>query len=127
MKRAAALGLALFLTLAGAAALAMEAPLNTQAPSPAERLPLADALTGKHVWPSDGVAESCTLRYRYPQFDAWTDADKAINQYYQAMAQDMQNLAKPVDASIDYEVTHDSSRYVSVVLTSTTLGGEEKT
>lgn len=30
MKRAAALGLALFLTLAGAAALAMEAPLNTQ-------------------------------------------------------------------------------------------------
>ena len=45
MKRAAALGLALFLTLAGAAALAMEAPLNTQAPSPAERLPLADALT----------------------------------------------------------------------------------
>lgn len=123
MKRAAALGLALFLTLAGAAALAMEAPLNTQAPSPAERLPLADALTGEHVWPSDGVTESCTLRYRYPQFDAWTDADKAINQYYQAMAQDMQNLAEPVDASIDYEVTHDSSRYVSVVLNSTTLGG----
>ena len=39
------------------------------------------------------------------------------------MAQDMQNLAEPVDASIDYEVTHDSSRYVSVVLTSTMLGG----
>lgn len=76
MKRAAALGLALFLTLAGAAALAMEAPLNTQAPSPAERLPLADALIGEHVWPSDGVTESCTLRYRYPQFDAWTDADQ---------------------------------------------------
>lgn len=39
------------------------------------------------------------------------------------MGTDMQNLAEPVDASIDYEVTHDSSRYVSVVLTSTTLGG----
>lgn len=121
MKRAAALCLTLFLTLACAAALAMEA--GTQAPTPADVLPLADALTGEHVWQADGVMESATLRYRYPQFDVWTDADKAINAYYQAMAQDMQNLTEPLDASIDFEVTHDSSRYVSVVLTSTTLGG----
>ena len=123
MKRAAALCLVLFLTLAGAAALAMETPLNTQAPAFAGALPLADDLTGEHVWQADGVTEDCTLRYRYPQFEAWTEADKAINAYYQAMAQDMQNMSEPVDASIDYEVTHDSSRYVSVVLTSTSLGG----
>ena len=45
MKRAAALCLALFLTLAGAAALAMEAPQDTPAPE-VNVLPLADPLTG---------------------------------------------------------------------------------
>ena len=35
----------------------------------------------------------------------------------------MENLTEPVDALIGFEIEHNSSRYVSVVLTSTTFGG----
>lgn len=116
MKRAAAFVMALCLALACAAA---------QGETMEEQVGLAQAqpLSGEHSWPADMLGQACTLRYSYPQFQAEKETDEAINAYYQALSRDMENLTEPVDALISFEIEHNSDRYVSVVLTSTTFGG----
>lgn len=118
MKRAAAFLLSLCMALVGAAA----SVCAEQALPNDGTLPLAAPITGQRSWElADG--ERITLRYAYPQFEAWLEADRAINAYYQAMAQDMARLDQPVAADIAFEVQHNSKRYVSVVRTSSTAGG----
>lgn len=116
MKRAAAFAMALCLALACAAA-------QGEAMEEQSGLAQAQPLTGEHAWPADSFGQACTLRYSYPQFQAESETDAAINAYYQALSRDMENLTEPVDALIGFEIEHNSSRYVSVVLTSTTFGG----
>ena len=116
MKRAAAVVMALCLALACAAA-------QGEAMEEQSGLAQAQPLTGEHAWPADSFGQACTLRYSYPQFQAESETDAAINAYYQALSRDMENLTEPVDALIGFEIEHNSSRYVSVVLTSTTFGG----
>lgn len=68
---------------------------------------------------------SFALEYRFPQFAAETQADHSINQYYQALAADLQQTAMFYEdsAQISYEITHNSDRYVSVAQTMSTVGG----
>ena len=120
LKRTAAFAAALCIALACGGALGMEA--QTPAPQDAGLAPV-QPLSGERVWLRDGLSEGGTLSYRYPQFEAVTEADEAINAYYQALAKDMESLTEPVAAAIDFEITLNNDRYVSVVLTSVTQGG----
>lgn len=121
MKRMAAALLMVLGMLLDTTGLALTQPKATVQPQMG--LPLATPLTGSRTWAArDGAASVC-LRYTYPQFEAWLDADQAINAYYRALAQDMEALEMPVDAEISFEVTHNDARYISVALTSTTMGG----
>lgn len=121
MKRTAAALMLLLGLLTAATALGLAQQEAT--PQPQVGLPLATPITGGRAWAARDGAESAALRYRYPQFEAWLDADRAINAYYQALARDMDALETPVDADINFEVTHNDKRYISVVLTSTSMGG----
>ena len=121
MKRTAAAVLILLGMLLGAMGLALGSP--EAALQPQAGLPLAAPIVGSRVWAARDGEESCALRYSYPQFEAWLDADRSINAYYQALAQDMEALEMPVNAEISFEVTHNGNRYVSVALTSATMGG----
>ena len=77
----------------------------------------------------DGVnphKASFALHYRYPQFEASTETDQAINRYYQALADDMAHaplMDEWEEASISCEVTHNTQRYLSVVQMLTTQSG----
>lgn len=84
---------------------------------------LATALEGM-----SSVADSeFTFTYVFPQLEVHTEADRAINAYYQALAEDIAsgaagfvNTADEPDAcELNYEVAHASDRYVSIVLTGT--------
>jgi len=68
---------------------------------------------------------SFSLEYQFPQFEAVTAADQQINRYYQALAADLQQTAVTFEdtAEILCEVTHNSARYVSVLQTMSTMGG----
>lgn len=92
-----------------------------------EELAAAQPITGVLKRP-DGVNAqvSFALRYQYPQFAAANDADRAINRYYQALADDMAQAAVQdewQEAQITYEVTHNTGRYLSVVQTMTSQSG----
>lgn len=84
---------------------------------------LAPALQGTAT-----VSDSAfTFTYIFPQLEARTEADYAINAYYRALAEDITsgeagfaNSADEPDAcELSFEVTHYSERYVSIVLTGT--------
>ena len=92
-----------------------------------EELAAAHPITGVLKRP-DGVNAqvSFALRYQYPQFAAANEADRAINRYYQALADDMAQAAVQdewQEAQITYEVTHNTGRYLSVVQTMTSQSG----
>ncbi|MEG2949178.1 MAG: hypothetical protein RR946_00700 [Clostridia bacterium] len=101
----------------------------------AQGLVLAQPMSGSGTIPegADEAQASYLYRYEYPQFEALTVADQAINAYYQAMSQDVgssllaQNAEQlqgarqegmpPNFSEISYQVTANDDHYVSVVLT----------
>ncbi len=122
MKRAVVLALLVCVALLGATALMEHAPAEQSAQLLGGALALSTPITGEQSRQGEDGTE-LRLRYAYPQFEAWTDADKAINAYYQALASDLGDLAEPMEADVAFEVTHNTSRYLSVALTIPTLGG----
>lgn len=92
---------------------------------------LQKPVEGIVTWPEGASAHQATflISYQYPQLAPETEADAAINQYYQDMAADLHALAKQAyeeeetQMEIVCEVTHHSARYVSIVQTMIELGG----
>ena len=66
---------------------------------------------------------SFLVEYAYPQFKAQYPADEKVNAYYQKLADELDLAAYEADASIACEVTHNSDRYLSVLETTTLMGG----
>ena len=90
-------------------------------------------LEGQCLWP-DAQAPVCVLRYRFEQIDPQTQADEAVNAHYQALVADLPAQAamqgeqlglvgETLEMDITSAVTHLSDRYVSIVQTATTFGG----
>lgn len=61
---------------------------------------------------ADASQAAFLLRYQYPQFVAQTEADEAINRYYQHKAEETKKMAE--NGEIRCEVAHSSARYLSV-------------
>lgn len=76
---------------------------------------------------ADAPQASFLITFRYPQFVCQLPSDEAINRYYQMLAAQMPIDEIDADTSIDCEVTHSSARYVSVLETTTMLGGNGET
>ena len=75
---------------------------------------------------ADSHQASFALRYQFPQFQAVQEADRAINEYYRALAADMAEtpLADEWEnAQITFEILHNTQRYLSVVQTLTVQSG----
>ena len=66
---------------------------------------------------------SFSLAYSYPQFE---NAD-SINRYYQALAGQLSADFLTGDTTITCDVTHHSARYVSVLETTASMGGNGET
>lgn len=100
----------------------------------AQGLELAEPLTGEWVYPEGAAPQEAgyILRYAYPQFVALTQADEAINAYYQAVYQDFKDLflpeniqellalrepgSPPYSAELEYQITASTEHYLSVTL-----------
>lgn len=67
------------------------------------------------------------VAYEYPQFKAQYPADENVNAYYRKLADGVDAALYEADASISCEVTHNSDRYLSVLETTTLLGGNGET
>lgn len=98
----------------------------------AEGLMDQNAVQGIAMWPEGASASQAAflISYSYPQLSPENQADEAINQYYQALAADMDTIAaqwtqsdEKTQIDISCEITHRSQRYISVVQTMTTVGG----
>lgn len=100
----------------------------------AEGLTPTEPLAGTLLYP-EGASEAearCALSYAYPQFEADDDASRAINAYYESVSRDMTEAlfepfaqeademrvegAPPASIQIDYQVTRNDDRYLSVLL-----------
>ena len=113
----------------GAALLLMMTSVPIAGADALEGLVQADWITGTCGRPdsADALQASFLVSYRYPQFVCQQPTDEAINRYYQALEAQLAIAGLEADASIDCEVTHSSERYVSVLETTTTLGGNGET
>lgn len=98
-------------------------------------------LTGEVFYPQGSDAQTATyiFRYRYPQFDAQTPADQALNVYFASLAEDTSTTAIPamlenIDVQpepgmpafytqLDFQITANTEDYVSVLLTSQQYAG----
>lgn len=86
----------------------------------------AEPLVGEGIKlaPDGENAENLLIRYRMPQFEAAGEVISAVNAYYRDFAGDLQadqgddtlSLDDMDTLDLDYEVTHLSPRYVSIVL-----------
>ena len=101
----------------------------------AQGLTFGEPITGTRPYPEGASLEEAgyVLSYAYPQVEAQSEADEGINRYYQSVAQDMEAsrfgaLAQeseemrtegmpPAYTQIDYQITHNDERYVSVLFT----------
>lgn len=88
-----------------------------------EGLMLKEPLEGIAQQPESADASQAAflLRYQYPQFEAVTESDEAVNRYYQALAKDAAAAAQALAMSGEYtqaeircEVSHASARYTSI-------------
>lgn len=100
----------------------------------AQGLEPVQPLTGEWVYPqgADLQGAEYALSYAYPRFMALTEADQAINTYYHELyreaegalaPEDLQELlvlrgpgAPPLSVQVDYRITGNTERYLSVVL-----------
>ncbi len=100
-----------------------------------EALEIGDPITGVQTYPEGATEQDAgyVFRYAFPQFQAVTEADKAINAYYAAMCDDLRAVLaigavietvapsgeKPPTqfTDIQYQVTAVTDAYVSVTLT----------
>lgn len=103
----------------------------------AQGLDLAEPLTGERRYPDGAEVAQYVLSYAYPQFGSADGSAEAVNAYYQAMARDMDSVdleslagetAEMDDlptayTSLDYQITHNDERYLSVVLTTRSFAG----
>jgi len=115
------------ITVAAAAA-------GTKAENFAEGLMQKEPIAGTVQWPEGAGTPQAIFQYQYPQFEAQTEADKAINRYYQAQARDLESAVQSMmdgeetlESTIDFEVSHASNRYLSVVQTMRQMGGNAET
>lgn len=110
-----------------------------------EPLEVAQSLEGMWTYPQGVSPEEAgyVLRYAYPQFVAATEADQAINAYYQAVCQDLQNLLLPQNAEeilslrepgdppytadLSWQVTSNTGQYLSVILSNKQFFGRTET
>jgi hypothetical protein len=120
-------------------------PWGAMAQEPAQPLELAQPLEGVWTYPQGASPEEAdyVLHYAYPQFVAATQGDQAINAYYQAVCQDIQNLflpqnveemlslrepeAPPYTADLTWQVTANTDQYVSVILSNKQFLGRTET
>ncbi len=101
-------------------------------------------LSGEIDFPAGADAASAAYSFRYacPQFEAQTDADKAINAYFASVAADMAAAAPGAAAAagglpaagspayytqVDYRVTANTDDFLSVLLTSRQYLGNTET
>lgn len=98
----------------------------------AEGLMNPEPVEGIVMWPEGASAPQATflISYAYPQIAAETQADEAINRYYQDLAADMRAVAQQQAESgeemrmeITCDITHQSKRYLSIAQTMVTSGG----
>ncbi|NLO84197.1 MAG: hypothetical protein GX096_02030 [Clostridiales bacterium] len=106
----------------------------------AQGLELAQPLRGGRTLTDDGSTEgNYTFSYSFPQFAAQTQTDQAINDYYQAVAQDMQsgmNIGmidsaaldlemgtSPALMELDYQIMLNDDLYLSVVQSARQVAG----
>lgn len=104
----------------------------------AQGLDMAQALTGERRYPEDAAEADARyiLSYAYPQFHGQGDEAESINACYQDMAREMESVdieglsaEAPGDGMpaaytrLDFQVTQNNGRYLSVVLTTRQFAG----
>ena len=97
----------------------------------AEGLMHQEPVAGMVMWPEGAEASQATflISYSYPQLKPENQADESINRYYQDLAADMGSLVQQTgdgersQIDISCDITHHSQRYVSIVQTLASLGG----
>lgn len=105
------------------------------APLQTEGLVPAAPVTGVRLYPegaSEGEAQY-RLSYAYPQFEARTEADAAINEFYRSLSEDAALLNPPEDGmtalgeaaytELGYRVARNDEQYLSVIMTSLAMLG----
>lgn len=111
-------------------AAAAQAPLMDAQDAAVEGLMQTTPLTGTVTRP-DGVQApeaAFLLSYELPQFEGDAEVCEPINRYYRDMAQGMADASKTLQEEggqyhINFEITHLSHRYASVVLSRIFHGG----
>lgn len=143
MKRSFKLlfSLLLCLLLTSGAAAQEASPFPADPQQPTGPLLMAEPLKGETVYPEGAGLEDASylFRYSFPQFIAESEADQAINAYFQAVAQDMKSEMEasltddaqtldmmggsPALTELDFEVMLNDAHYLSVVQSARELSG----
>lgn len=110
-------------------------PLSGTAEAP---VTFADDISGVYTWPEGASVEdaSYVYRYRYPQLAGDSPLALTFNNIYQYEESDALGFECPMTGSghdpalgqmlvmIDYEITHQSDEYISVLITKVVLVGD---